>query len=122
MPSRAQPLPVLAGIGLAIGFFSALFGVGGGTVAVPMLILLLGFEGRRASGTSLAIIGFTALFGAAGYAILGAVEWRDAALLGLPAVVGALGGTWLQQRITSRALLALFALFLLAVAVRLFLE
>jgi hypothetical protein len=115
-------LPVLAGIGLAGGFFSALFGVGGGIVVVPLLILLLGFESKLATGTSLAVIGFTAVFGAAGYAILGKVHWGEAALVGLPAVVGVLAGTWLQQRVASRRLLILFAAFLLVVAVRLFIE
>ena len=48
-------------IGLVAGLFSALFGVGGGIVIVPLLILLAGFESRVATGTSLAGIGITAL-------------------------------------------------------------
>jgi uncharacterized membrane protein YfcA len=113
---------MLGGIGLAAGFFSALFGVGGGLIVVPLLILLAGFESHEATGTSLAVIGFTAVVGAAAFASIGEVHWRDAAVVGLPAMAGALGGTWLQQRVNSRLLAYLFAVFVLAVAVALFLE
>jgi uncharacterized protein len=113
---------VLGGIGLAAGFFSALFGVGGGLIVVPLLILLAGFESHEATGTSLAVIGFTAVVGATAFASIGEVHWRDAAVVGIPAMAGALLGTWLQQRVNSRLLSYLFAAFVLAVAVALFLE
>jgi uncharacterized protein len=120
---RAIPTPwVLGGIGLAAGFFSALFGVGGGLIVVPLLILLAGFESHEATGTSLAVIGFTAVVGATAFASIGEVHWRDAAVVGLPAMAGALVGTWLQQRVNSRLLAYLFAVFVLAVAIALFLE
>ena len=112
----------LAGIGVAAGFFSALFGVGGGVVAVPLLILLVGHRARVATGTSLAAIGVTAPVGAIAFGALGEVAWAEAALVGLPAMGGVVVGTWLQQRVSSRALELLFAAFLVAVAVRLFLR
>jgi hypothetical protein len=49
-------VPKLVGIGLLAGFFGALFGVGGGIVIVPLLVLVLAFDQRRASATSLAAI------------------------------------------------------------------
>ena len=116
------PLPLgwaLVAIGVAAGFFSALFGVGGGIVAVPLLILLAGYDARIATATSLAAIGLTATFGAVAFGALGEVAWTEAAVVGLPAMVGALVGTALQQRVSSRALELLFAIFLLAVAARL---
>lgn len=113
---------VLGGIGLAAGFLSALFGVGGGVVVVPLLIVLLGFGPKLATGTSLATIGITAVFGVASFSSLGEVSWSHAALVGLPAVGGALVGTRLQRTISSRLLTLLFALFLVAVAVVLVLE
>jgi uncharacterized protein len=109
-------------VGIAAGFFSALFGVGGGVVVVPLLVLLAGFSGRIATGTSLAAIGLTALFGVTAFGVLGEVEWDDAVVVGLPATAGTLAGTWLQQRVSSRLLLLLFAVLLLAVAIRLFVE
>ena len=108
-------------IGVAAGFFSALFGVGGGIVIVPLLILATGYAERSAAATSLAAIGVTALAGATAYAALGRVHLVEAAAVGLPAALGALAGTALQQRVPRRALSLLFAAFLTAVAVQLLL-
>ena len=106
-------------IGLAAGFFSALFGVGGGILIVPLLILAVGYAERTAAATSLAAIGVTALAGAVAYAVLGRVHVTEALAVGLPAALGALAGTALQQRVPRRALSLLFAVFLVGVAGRL---
>jgi uncharacterized protein len=106
-------------IGLAAGFFSALFGVGGGIVVVPLLVLALGYAVRPATGTSLAAIGIIALVGTIAYAVRGEVEPGYAALVGLPAAAGAVAGTALQQRLASRTLVYAFAALLLVVAVAL---
>ncbi len=91
--ARALPsVALLAGIGIAGGFFGALFGVGGGIIVVPLLIAAAGFGPREAAGTSLAVIGFTAVFGMLAFAALGEVHWRDAALVGAPAALGTLCG------------------------------
>jgi uncharacterized membrane protein YfcA len=113
---------VLGGIGVLSGFMSALFGVGGGIVVVPLLVLLAGFDSRAATGTSLVAIFITALSGATSFSLLDHVHWRDAALVGLPAVAGTLAGVRLQRLVTSGALTLLFAGFLVAVAVVLFVE
>ena len=107
----------LAAIGVVAGFFSALLGVGGGIVIVPLLVTWRGFGERVAMGTSLGAIGITALAGMAGYAFHGDVEWRYAALVGLPATIGAVGGTALQQRLASRWLALAFAAFLAIIGV-----
>lgn len=122
MPAARPTLLLLGGIGLVSGFFAALFGVGGGIVVVPLLILLAGFDGKRATGTSLAAIGITAVFGAASYTILGEIDWARAAQVGIPAIAGALLGVRLQQQLSSRILVLLFSAFLVAVAVLLLLE
>jgi hypothetical protein len=106
-------------IGLAAGFFSALFGVGGGIVIVPLLLLVGGgFEIRTASATSLAAIGITATAGTITYAIHGDVRPLYAALVGVPAAIGAFGGTTLQQRLPVRTVSYLFAALLVAIAIR----
>ncbi|HMS38540.1 MAG TPA: sulfite exporter TauE/SafE family protein, partial [Arachnia sp.] len=69
-------------VGLASGLMSGLFGVGGGTVIVPLLVLLAAFDQRLASGTSLAAIVPTAVIGVVSYAIMGEVSWGAAGLLG----------------------------------------
>ena len=112
----------LIGIGLVAGFFSTLFGVGGGIVIVPLLILLAGFESRAATGTSLAAIGIVALVGTVLYALEGEVDVAHAALVGIPAAGGAVAGSSLQRRVSSRALTLAFALLLVAVAAWLLLE
>ncbi len=107
----------LVAIGLVAGLFSALFGVGGGIVIVPLLILLAGFGGRLATGTSLAAIGITALAGTILYAFEGHVHVAHAALVGIPATVGAVLGAALQQRVSARALSLAFAALLASIAV-----
>jgi uncharacterized membrane protein YfcA len=112
----------LVGIGLVAGFFSALFGVGGGLVIVPLLLLVCAFDARNAAGTSLASIGITALSGVIAYAVRGDVNVGYAALVGIPAAIGAVGSTALQQRLRLRTIELLFAVFLVAVAVWLFVK
>ena len=104
-------------IGLVAGFFSALFGVGGGIVMVPLLVLALAYEVRPATGTSLAAIGIIALAGTIAYGLRGELEPGHAALVGFPAAAGAVAGAALQQRLTSRALVLAFAALLAVVAV-----
>ncbi len=109
-------------IGLVAGFFSALFGVGGGIVIVPLLLLFCGWEPRSATATSLAAIGITAVSGVIAYAIHGDVNVGYAALVGLPAAVSVAGATALQQRLRTRTIELLFAGFVFAVAVWLFVK
>ena len=104
-------------IGLTAGFFSALFGVGGGIVVVPLLMLAARFGQRSAMATSLAAIGLIAFAGTVSYALRGDVDYKYGLLLGLPAAVGAIGGTALQQRVAGPALSYAFAGLLVAVAV-----
>ena len=109
-------------IGLVAGFFSALLGVGGGIVIVPLLLLLCGWQARAATATSLAAIGITAVSGVIAYAFHGDVDVAYAALVGVPAAVSVAGATALQQRLRTRTIELLFATFLLGVAVWLFLK
>ena len=104
-------------IGLVAGLFSALFGVGGGIVVVPLLILLAHFDERPAMATSLAAIGLIALVGAVSYGVHGELKVGAAAVVGLPAAAGAVGGAWLQQRLATRTLTLAFAALLAAIAV-----
>jgi uncharacterized membrane protein YfcA len=124
MPPMERSLPLdrgrwlrLGAIGTAAGVFSGLFGVGGGTVIVPLLILWLGYGEREATGTSLAAIAVIAAFAVAVSAAYGNVDVAAGVLVGLPAVAGVLLGTWLQQRVPERAVSILFAIFLAAWAV-----
>jgi uncharacterized membrane protein YfcA len=106
-------------IGLLAGFFSALFGVGGGIVVVPLLLLLGHWQQRPAMATSLAAIGIIAVAGTISYGFHGELKPGAAAVVGLPAAVGAIAGASLQQRLANRTLSILFALLLTAVGIKL---
>jgi uncharacterized membrane protein YfcA len=113
----------VAAIGTAAGAFSGLFGVGGGTIIVPLLILWLAYGEREATGTSMAAIiiiaAYAVVLQAGGY---GNVDLGNAALVGIPGVCGAVAGTALQQRLPERAISGVFAVLLVVVAVGLILR
>jgi uncharacterized membrane protein YfcA len=102
----------LLAIGLLAGLFSALFGVGGGIVVVPLLILVTGYTERPAMGTSLAAILLIALVGSITYAIHGEVKPGAAMIVGIPGAIGAVAGASLQQRLANRTLSLAFAALL----------
>lgn len=121
-PAGPERTLKLVAIGTAAGLFSGLFGVGGGSVIVPLLVMWLAYGEREATATSLAAIVFIAGFAAAVQGLYGNVDVGYAALIGLPAVGGVLLGTWLQQRLQGRVIALLFALVLVASAVELVLR
>jgi uncharacterized membrane protein YfcA len=106
----------IALIATAAGAFSALFGVGGGTVIVPLLVLWFGYGEHEATGTSLAAIAVIALFAAVVQGIYGNVDIGKGLLMGLPAVAGVFAGTSLQQRLSGRTISLLFAALLVLMA------
>jgi uncharacterized membrane protein YfcA len=124
MVADPEPTPhrllKLAAIGSLAGLFSGLFGVGGGTVIVPLLIFWFGYGERLATGTSLAAIVLIGLLGAiAQGGIYGNVHLLTGLWLSIPAVGGVLAGTAIQQRIPQRAVSLLFAGLLVAIAIEL---
>jgi uncharacterized membrane protein YfcA len=116
---RVGALPVvrLATIGLVAGVFSALFGVGGGSVIVPLLLFATSFRPHEAAATSLGAIAVTALSGVVAYALRHDIRYGYAVLLGVPAMIGALGGAAVQQRVSARSLTLAFALLLAGLGV-----
>jgi uncharacterized protein len=104
--------------GIAGGIASGMFGIGGGTIMVPILVLMLGFAQHRAQGTSLvALIPPTGLLAILAYGKAGYVDWRTGLLL-IPGVfVGGIAGANLAKRIPSVSMRKIFAalMFLLGV-------
>jgi len=110
----------LAAIGTLAGVFSGVFGVGGGTVIVPLLIFWLGYGERLATGTSLGAIVLIGVVGVVAQGgIYGNVHVGAGLLLSVPAIFGVVAGTAIQQRIPQRAVSLLFAALLVAVAIEL---
>jgi hypothetical protein len=103
-------------IATAAGAFSALFGVGGGTVIVPLLVLWFGYQEHEATGTSLAAIALIATLAVAAHTAYGNVDFGKGALVGIPAIFGVVMGTAFQQKISGRAISLVFAALLVAVA------
>src|ERR1700751_3346762 len=118
--ARPNELLRLAVIGTAAGAFSGLFGVGGGTVIVPLLIFWFGYGERLATGTSLAAIVLIGALGALGQGgVYGNVPLATGLLLAIPAVGGVVLGTAIQQRIPQRTVSFLFAALLVGIAIEL---
>ena len=109
-------------VGLTAGFLSGLFGVGGGILLVPALVIVLKLGQKRAHGTSLAAVLPIAMSSLFGYAIEDKVDWPVAGLLALGAVGGAVLGTHILHRIPQRAVGWAFAFVLIATAVRLVID
>lgn len=114
-------IAIYLGIGLTAGLLSGLFGVGGGTVIVPLLVMLLTYNQRLAAGTSLAAIVPTAVVGVISYAVTDSVAWVPALILAGGSVVGAQIGTWLLPRVSPWALRWGFVAFVVVVIVSMFL-
>jgi uncharacterized membrane protein YfcA len=107
----------LALIGSAAGVFSGLFGVGGGTVIVPLLVLWFGYGEREATGTSLLAIVVIAAGAAAVQGLHGNVDPLKALIVAVPALGGVVTGTAIQQRLSERAVAGGFAFLLVVSAV-----
>jgi uncharacterized membrane protein YfcA len=117
-PVEPAPRPhwaALAGVGVLAGLLSGLFGVGGGILVVPAL-LLLGVDQRRAAGTSVAAILPTAIVGAIGYGLTNHIDWLAGILLAVGAVGGAQIGSLLLNRLPRRVLFWSFIALMLLVA------
>lgn len=115
--SIARPNPlVLAAIGLAAGILSGLFGVGGGIIMVPAMVLLAGMAQHRASATSLASIVPIAAVGALIFGQSDSVNLAAASVLIVGSLVGVRIGTRLMARIGDDRLRIGFAVFMIAIA------
>lgn len=121
-PYSVRRVLLLLVIGLLGGTLSGAFGVGGGTIMVPLLIWLLGFDQRRAAATSLAAIVPAAISGAASYTVAGEIDPAAALLIAVGGVGGSLIGTKLLRTLPLGWLRWLFVGFLVLVAIRMFFE
>ncbi|MBW3562970.1 MAG: GNAT family N-acetyltransferase [Actinobacteria bacterium] len=112
-------IPVLGG--LAAGFVAGLFGIGGGVVLVPLLVLGMGRRQHVAHATSLVGIVLPAAVAATRFAVDGAVAWWPAVAIAAGALAGVQGGAWLAHRIPERGLRIAFTVLLVLTAIRLLL-
>ncbi|MDQ2853933.1 MAG: sulfite exporter TauE/SafE family protein [Chloroflexota bacterium] len=114
-----MPAALVALIGLAAGVLSGLFGIGGGVIIVPLLVLLLGITAQQAVGTSLAALLLpVGLFGAIQYWQAGQVNIVNAGLLALGLVLGAFIGARLGLSLPSEVVLRAFGLLMVVIGLR----
>ena len=113
-----SPYPLIA-IGVVSGLFAAMFGIGGGIVIVPLLMLVTRMPARIAAATSLATLVLTSMIGTARYAGSGHIDWVGAAIIGIPAVAGVLLGVWLQKRLPADWLIIAFGVLIIAIGLKL---
>ena len=110
---------LIVALGVAAGAVAGAFGVGGGIIFVPTLTLVLGLSQLDAEATSLLAIIPVALLGSWRQTRSGTVRWRDATVIGLVSVAGAVGGALLAEVAPERILRTGFAILLLITAARL---
>lgn len=115
-------LPLVVGIvvfGVFVGVLSALFGIGGGLVMVPFIVLVLDEGQHLAEGTSLLVIVPTAIAGVIAHSRRGYVDFRAAGLLAAGGVFGAVVGALIALSIGESELQKAFAIFLVLMGARL---
>jgi uncharacterized membrane protein YfcA len=116
------PLLPLIGVGAAAGLLSGLFGVGGGILLVPALVLIVGFVQHRAQATSLAAIVPIAVVGALVFGRAESIDFVAAVLLATGSLLGVQLGARLMHRLSDRALTRVFGVFLVIVAIAMLLS
>jgi uncharacterized membrane protein YfcA len=107
------------GVGIAAGVLSGLFGVGGGIVFVPALVILFDLSQVRAEATSLLAIIPVALLGAYRQHRYGNIRLRDGLVIGLISAGGGALGVWLANYLPERTLEVGFAALMVAIAAQL---
>jgi uncharacterized membrane protein YfcA len=108
-------------VGLIAGLISGMLGVGGGTISIPAMVLLLGVEQHTAQGVSLGAMMFTALVGAFIHHRQGNVKMSAVLLIAPSAVAFSLLGAWAAGQVTAEWLTRAFAIFLLIIGCRMLL-
>lgn len=112
-----SPLRAIS-LGIAAGVVGGMFGVGGGIIVVPGLVLWLRFGQHRASGTSVATIVASAGAALIPFAADGSVDWRAASLVTIGAVTGAAIGARYLHRIPEQVVTRAFSVLLIVAALR----
>jgi uncharacterized membrane protein YfcA len=112
---------VVFATGVAVGFISTLFGLGGGIIMVPVLSLVLPYSHLEAVATSLTTIVFVAAFNTFNFHRKGVVVWQIVPFIALPSSLMAFLTARLSLYLPEKLLVLVFLLFLIWVAVRTFL-
>ena len=108
---------VAVAVGLGVGIVVGALGAGGGILAVPVLVFLLGMPAHTAAASSLVIVLITALFSLPHHIRQGNMEWKNGLVFAGVSVVGAVVGSRLSVLMPEQLLLTLFGILLVGVAI-----
>jgi len=111
-------IPYALAVGFAVGIVSGLFGVGGGSLFVPAMVLLFRYPPHIATATSMFVIFFSAMLGSVAHIVQGNVDWSIFLFLAPGAWIGGKIGAMLAGKLSGAALLWLFRITLVLLAVR----
>lgn len=106
-------------VGIAVGLISGLFGIGGGSLFVPVMVLLYQFPPHIATATSMFVILWSAIIGSATHVYLGEIDWLSTAFLIPGALIGGWLGAKVASRLSSRVLMWILRAALIFIALRL---
>ncbi len=120
----AHAVPLFSGLGvaMAVGLMSGLFGIGGGALMIPAMVLLFRFNIRAAVATSMFIIFFSASLGTVAHFLLGNVSWLYAAALIPGAWLGGKLGAGINKRLKSRSIELALRVLLVIIGIQLMLK
>lgn len=118
MSNRVRHTSADLGVGAGVGVFSGAFGVGGGILLVPFLVLARNVPQKQAQATSLVLVAMASTAGAARYAAAGEVAWLAVPVIAVGGLAGALLGSHIVQRSPNAVLQTLFGFVLMAAGIR----
>ena len=120
---------IYLGMGLLVGFFAGLLGIGGGMILVSLMVMMFGTQGfppdrivHLALGTSLASIVFTSIASVRAHQVHGAVRWDIVRQVTVGLVLGTLLGTLVAEQLQSKYLAIFFVIFVYYSALNMFLD
>jgi uncharacterized protein len=114
--------PIAAGAGVATGFLSSFFGIGGGILVVPLLLRVFAMPAHIVSATSHMVILFSAPFGVAAHAYQGDINWADALPLAAGGLIGGQLGATISRRLSGIVLVRILATVLIGAALSLVIQ
>ena len=110
---------ILLSVGLLAGYLSGLVGIGGGIVIVPVLVYALQFSQQQAQGTTLFMFMFPiGILGVMQYHKAGNVEWKSAAIIALPFLLGSLLGSKTALAVDQNLLKKIFGTIIILLGVK----
>ena len=110
-------------LGIVAGILSGLFGIGGGVIIVPVLVMLFGLSQQTAQGTTLAMLSIpVSLVAAINYTKAGMIEWKVAVILAVGFVIGGFFGSKFAVNLDGTVMKKMFAVLIILLAVKMLFE